>query len=150
MTILLRLEPQKEAKLIALAQERGVSADDLVREAIDKILATVPDQPTKPKKSAYGLLSKYGPGPTEEEIDENRQEIIPRLPRELSVIAGVADTHAALWYLLKHPRLSVMARDFMDEAARAGHGIAVSPISMAEILYLTEKNRRYPPPIQIS
>ena len=32
-------------------------------------------QPLKPKKSAYGLLAKYGPGPTEEEIDENRREM---------------------------------------------------------------------------
>jgi hypothetical protein len=32
-------------------------------------------QPVKPKKSAYGLLAKYGPGPTEEEIDENRREM---------------------------------------------------------------------------
>jgi hypothetical protein len=32
-------------------------------------------QPLKPRKSAYGLLAKYGPGPTEEEIDENRREM---------------------------------------------------------------------------
>jgi hypothetical protein len=32
-------------------------------------------QPPKAKKSAYGLLAKYGPGPTEEEIDENRREM---------------------------------------------------------------------------
>jgi PIN domain nuclease of toxin-antitoxin system len=53
------------------------------------------------------------------------------------VIAGVADTHTALWY----PRLSVTARDFMDDAARAGHDIVVSPISLAEIVYLVEKGR---------
>jgi len=76
MTITLPLEPQKEAKLIALAQERGVTADDLVREAVDKILATIPDQPLKPRKSAYGLLAKYGPGPSEEEIDANRREML--------------------------------------------------------------------------
>jgi hypothetical protein len=29
----------------------------------------------KPKKSGYGLLTKYGPGPSEEEIDENRREM---------------------------------------------------------------------------
>jgi len=34
-----------------------------------------PEQPKKPKKSAYGLLAKYGPGPTGEEIDENRREM---------------------------------------------------------------------------
>jgi uncharacterized protein (DUF433 family) len=31
--------------------------------------------PRKSKKSAYGLLAKYGPGPTAEEIDENRREM---------------------------------------------------------------------------
>ena len=29
----------------------------------------------KPKKSAYGLLAQYGPGPSAEEIDENRREM---------------------------------------------------------------------------
>jgi hypothetical protein len=75
MTITLPLQPQEEARLIAAAQARGLSTDALVREAVDKILAEAPDQPLKPKKSAYGLLAKYGPGPTEEEIDENRREM---------------------------------------------------------------------------
>jgi PIN domain nuclease of toxin-antitoxin system len=57
------------------------------------------------------------------------------------VIAGVADTHAALWYLLKNPRLSGTARRFMDDAAVAGHDIVLSPISLAEIVYLVEKGR---------
>jgi PIN domain nuclease of toxin-antitoxin system len=57
------------------------------------------------------------------------------------VIAGVADTHAALWYLLKNPRLSATARRFMDDAAAAGQDILVSPISLAEIVYLVEKIR---------
>jgi hypothetical protein len=29
----------------------------------------------RPKKSGYGLLAKYGPGPSAEEIDENRREM---------------------------------------------------------------------------
>jgi len=57
------------------------------------------------------------------------------------MIAGVADTHAALWYLLKNPRLSATARSFMDDAAGAGHDIVLSPISLAEIVYLVEKGR---------
>ena len=57
------------------------------------------------------------------------------------MIAGVADTHTALWYLLKNPRLSATARQFMDDAAAAGHDIGLSPISLAEIVYLVEKNR---------
>jgi PIN domain nuclease of toxin-antitoxin system len=57
------------------------------------------------------------------------------------VIAGIADTHAALWYLLKNPRLSLTARRFIDDAADAGEDIGLSPISLAEIVYLVEKNR---------
>ena len=57
------------------------------------------------------------------------------------MIAGVADTHAALWYLLKSPLLSTAARTFIDDAAAAGNDIVLSPISLAEIVYLTEKNR---------
>jgi hypothetical protein len=75
MTITLPLEPQKEAKRIGLARQRGLSADELVREAIDKILTAAPDQTIKPKKSAYWLLAQHGPGPTDEEIDENRREM---------------------------------------------------------------------------
>jgi hypothetical protein len=39
MTITLPLDPQTEARLIALAQEKGVTAGELVHEAVDKIPA---------------------------------------------------------------------------------------------------------------
>ena len=48
MTITLPLQPQEEAKLIAVAQAKGVSTDDLVREALEKILAAEPDQTNEP------------------------------------------------------------------------------------------------------
>lgn len=57
------------------------------------------------------------------------------------MIAGVADTHTALWYLLKNPHLSAIARDFIDNAAAYGNDIVLSPISLAEIVYLVEKGR---------
>ena len=57
------------------------------------------------------------------------------------MIAGVADTHAALRYVLQNPSLSSSARRFMDDAASAGHDIVISPISLAEIIYLIEKTR---------
>jgi hypothetical protein len=76
MTLTVSLEPQKEAKLLEIARQKGVPADVLVREAIDRMLATFPEQPLKPRKSAYGLLEKYGPGPTDEEIVENRREML--------------------------------------------------------------------------
>lgn len=57
------------------------------------------------------------------------------------MIAAVADTHTALWYLFNDDRLSVAAGDFIDKSAAAGSQIVVSAISMAEIVYLIEKNR---------
>jgi PIN domain nuclease of toxin-antitoxin system len=56
------------------------------------------------------------------------------------MIAGVADTHTALWYLYD-VRLSVSAGDFIDQAASAERQIVISSISLAEIVYLIEKNR---------
>jgi len=45
MTITLPLRPQEEEKLIAMAQAKGVSAEALVREALDRILAEAPEEP---------------------------------------------------------------------------------------------------------
>ena len=39
MTITLPLQPQEEARLIAVAHAKGLSADALIRQALDKILA---------------------------------------------------------------------------------------------------------------
>ena len=57
------------------------------------------------------------------------------------MIAGVADTHAALWYLFNDKRLSAAAGDFIDHAAGVGSQIVFSSISLAEIVYLIEKKR---------
>jgi PIN domain nuclease of toxin-antitoxin system len=57
------------------------------------------------------------------------------------MIAAVADTHAALWYLFGDPRLSAPAKAFIDQAAGSGRKVVLSVISLAEILYLIEKNR---------
>ena len=57
------------------------------------------------------------------------------------MIAGIADTHTAVWYLFNDARLSLPAGDFIDEAARQGRRIMVSTISLAEIVYLIEKKR---------
>jgi PIN domain nuclease of toxin-antitoxin system len=57
------------------------------------------------------------------------------------MIAAVADTHAALWFLFGDARLSAVAKDFIDKAAAARRKIVLAPISLAEVLYLVEKNR---------
>lgn len=55
--------------------------------------------------------------------------------------AVVADTHAAVWYLLNSPLLSTAAQAAMDTATNGGDAIYVSAISLIEVTYLVEKNR---------
>ena len=57
------------------------------------------------------------------------------------MIAAVADTHTAVWYLFGDRRLSARARETIDGAASAGTRVAVSAISLAELIYLIEKGR---------
>ena len=77
MTITLRLKPQEEARLNAAALARGVSADALVREAVDKILADLPELP----QSAATQRK-----PIWEAIEENMSDVPPeefaRLPKD--------------------------------------------------------------------
>ena len=83
MTLTLPLQPQEEAKLVAAARARGVSLDALVREALGRIFAEADAQaPGKePTRSLRGLLAKYGPAPSAEEIDRNRAEMLANFPR---------------------------------------------------------------------
>jgi PIN domain nuclease of toxin-antitoxin system len=59
-------------------------------------------------------------------------------------IAAVADTHAVLWYLYADPRLSDVAKSFIDRASAEGQKIAVSSISLVETVYLVDKGRVQP------
>ncbi|MCA0455737.1 MAG: type II toxin-antitoxin system VapC family toxin [Chloroflexi bacterium] len=54
---------------------------------------------------------------------------------------AVADTHAIIWFLSNDKRLSIKAKQFMDEAEKLGDKIAVSSISFVEMVYLIEKGK---------
>lgn len=56
-------------------------------------------------------------------------------------IRAVADTHAILWYLYDDARLSSHAGAVMDAADDAGDQIAISAMTLVEIVYLVEKGR---------
>jgi len=60
------------------------------------------------------------------------------------MLSGVADTHALTWYLYDDPRLSATARAFMEQAAAEDDQIGVSPISLVEVVFLTERGRIQP------
>jgi hypothetical protein len=54
-----------------------------VREALEPIFAGTPKQAVgkEPTRSLRGLLAKYGPAPSAEEIDQNRAEMFANFPR---------------------------------------------------------------------
>jgi len=84
MTITLPLQPQEEARLMAVARARGLSADALIREALEGILAGPPAETSagkEPMRSLRGILAKYGPAPSAEEIDLSRAEMFANFPR---------------------------------------------------------------------
>ena len=84
MHVTIDLSDKNAAALDAQARAAHMPKESYLREIVERALHSVPNyaalgqsegQPLKPKKSAYGLLAKYGPGPTDEEIDENRREM---------------------------------------------------------------------------
>jgi PIN domain nuclease of toxin-antitoxin system len=57
------------------------------------------------------------------------------------MIAAIADTHAAIWFVFGDRRLSPVARRFMEESLARGRKIGISSITLIEIVYLEEKRR---------
>lgn len=85
MNLTLLLTPAEEAKLLAKARELGTTPERVVRRAIEPILASdseqVPPQKT-PKTSLLGIWAQYGPGPSEQEIDQSRADMFSTFGRD--------------------------------------------------------------------
>lgn len=62
---------EQAALLKAKAAAQGLS----LVAWLGRLASEETQQRSAPKKSAYGLLAQYGPGPSAEEIDENRREM---------------------------------------------------------------------------
>lgn len=54
---------------------------------------------------------------------------------------AVADTHTVIWYIYDDARLSSTARAWIEKAAADGEQIAISSITLVEMVYLVEKGR---------
>jgi PIN domain nuclease of toxin-antitoxin system len=61
------------------------------------------------------------------------------------MLAAVADTHIALWYLYGDKRLSSTAKSLIDRAGALGRQIGISSITLAELVYL-RRNSGYTGP----
>lgn len=57
------------------------------------------------------------------------------------MIVAIADSHTAIWYLFGDSRLSPAAKSTIDDASAQGFKVGISPITLAEIIYLEEKGR---------
>lgn len=57
------------------------------------------------------------------------------------MIAAIADTHTAIWYLFSDGRLGRAASAFIDGTIANGDHLGISAISLAEMIYLIEKER---------
>jgi hypothetical protein len=85
MNLTIELTPAEESRLLAIARATGSTPEEIVRQAIGQIIAPEAEtvlQVKKPKQSLLGIWAKYGPGPTEEEIDQNRAEMFLTFGRD--------------------------------------------------------------------
>jgi len=57
------------------------------------------------------------------------------------MLRAAADTHTVIWYIYDDARLSTTARTWIESVAEAGDQIAVSTITLVEMVYLVEKER---------
>jgi PIN domain nuclease of toxin-antitoxin system len=57
------------------------------------------------------------------------------------MLVAVADTHAVIWYIFADRRLSETARTILEQSAVDGNQVAFSSITLAEIVYLSERGR---------
>ena len=75
MTLVIDLSKELEAALMAHAQSEGVDAAGYARRVLERAVGMEEEQPGPPFKTGRGLLAKYGPAPSAEEIDANRAEM---------------------------------------------------------------------------
>ena len=92
MNVTIDLSEQNAAVLEAQAKAAHMPPESYLSEIVARALGSqhhgeTPEpsagEPGTPKKSAYGLLAKYGPGPTQEEIDENRRDMFRNFAQEV-------------------------------------------------------------------
>jgi hypothetical protein len=71
MQITIEVAEEQVAALKAKALAEGLSLEGWLRKIVDQEA----EPPRKALKPARGILAKYGPGPSAEEIDENRRDM---------------------------------------------------------------------------
>jgi plasmid stability protein len=82
MNLTIELPDDLGAALKAQAEAHGVSIAGFTRNVLEQAVQRGVAPKLKPKKSGYGLLAQYGPGPSAQEIDDNRKEMFSRFVQD--------------------------------------------------------------------
>ena len=75
MTLTIDIPDELEAALLAEAQAHGVSAGRMACQVLEQVLTSRAANPGRPFETGRGMLAKYGPAPSAEEIDANRADM---------------------------------------------------------------------------
>jgi hypothetical protein len=73
MNLTIEFSSEQVAALKAKASAQGLTVEQFLRKLAENEVQTVMTE--KPFASGYGMLSKYGPAPSDDEINENRREM---------------------------------------------------------------------------
>lgn len=84
MNLTIELPDDLQTALQAQAQAQCISTDHYVSRVLKHALASEIqiDKSQQPFETGYGMWAKYGPAPSAEEIDENRQEMFQNFARD--------------------------------------------------------------------
>jgi hypothetical protein len=81
MTVTIEVSEKQLYALRAKALIEGLSVEAWFQKMIDKEVGSEPHR--GPFETGYGMLAKYGPGPSAEEIDENRRDMLRWAPKKI-------------------------------------------------------------------
>ena len=84
MALTIELPEAVEAALNKQAHAKGLSAAGYACRVLEDAIAPGIEngKPLPPFKTGRGMFAKYGPAPTEEEIDANRADMLRNFPRD--------------------------------------------------------------------
>jgi hypothetical protein len=81
MSASIEISNEQLVALKAKAAAQGLTLQDwLLKRATEE---TEPGQPLMPFKSGYGMLARYGPAPSAEDIDKNRREMFQGFAKDI-------------------------------------------------------------------
>ena len=84
MTVAIPLTPEQEAKLAGIARAAGVTPEDVIPRAVEKVLSEGGETPRNgsARPSFLGALAHLGPAPSARDIDDTRAEMFAAFERD--------------------------------------------------------------------